>query len=70
MMTLEKLAEIITEKFGPPFLPEGHVIAKVTDKGTLFLKIGPRDIDLAEDGEVLGSGTMVAPEQGEVAQDA
>lgn len=60
-MKLWKLAEIINNNFGLPFLPEGHVRAHLTPNGNLFLKIGTHGIVLRADGEVLDSGAIDCP---------
>lgn len=63
MLTLEKLCEMINENFGEPFLVKGGVSAEVfTDEdGTksMTLQIGRRDVEIDENGEVLGCGTLV-----------
>jgi len=65
MLTLEKLAEIINENFGEPFLVKDGVFAEVIDEDdeaepSLCLTIGRRDIQINSEGEVLGSGTCVS----------
>ena len=67
MLTMERLVEILKEHFGPPFLPEGHVRTRLGGEGTpegsrhhLTITIGRRDVQIDEDGKVLGSGTCVA----------
>ena len=61
-MELEKLAKIITDAFGPPFLPEGFVRAEMTAAGTLRLIIGPRDVELDENIRWLSSGSWLTEE--------
>jgi len=61
MLTLERLKEIIDQNFGEPFLKEGMVTADFTygEGKTLAITIGRRDVEINEDGEVVGSGTML-----------
>ena len=66
-MTLEQLKVALENHFGPPFLPEGMVRAKMVgamptvdgsrDEPTLQINIGRRDIWITEDGRVTGGGT-------------
>lgn len=59
-LTLRKLANIIEKNFGPPFLEKEHVRCCVTPGGkTLMLAIGRRDIEIDENGTIIGSGTCV-----------
>jgi hypothetical protein len=59
-ITFERLIQILTDYFGPPFLPLGHVKARLRDdNGTLVLCIGPRDVNIGLDGEVRGAGTLL-----------
>lgn len=59
MFTLEQMAEIIAREFGAPFLEEGFVFTgiKVDEEGkkSLHLRIGPRDIEIDEEGTVFGT---------------
>ena len=63
MFSLEQLAEIISREFGPPFLEEGFIFTGVLidEEGnkTLHLRIGPRDIQIDEEGNVLGGSTLL-----------
>lgn len=62
MPTLQQLKKIISENFSPPFVKDGLVIAemgKEDGKKVLCLSIGGRDVSIAEDGEVLSSGTFL-----------
>lgn len=58
-MDLPVLAKTLNDQFGPPFLPDGHVRAEVTEHGSLKLFIGRRDIDVADDGSIRGAGTCL-----------
>lgn len=62
-MTNEKLKKMLDYHFGPPFLPEGLVQTRWHDsekRGRLLtIKIGRRDVQFTEDGDVVGSGTEV-----------
>ncbi len=57
--TLEKLQDIFTKNFGPPFLKDGSVEA-VLSYGTLKIRIGRRDVEINSNLEVIGSGTRVS----------
>ena len=60
-LSLKRLKEIFDTEFGPPFL-DGQVGATWHGEGrskVLNIKIGRRDIDLDEKGEVVGSGTYL-----------
>lgn len=63
MITLEKLCEIINENFGEPFLVKDGVSAEIyeTDDGEkeLSINIGRRDVQINEQGEVVGCGTFM-----------
>lgn len=61
-MDLKKLAKILNQKFGSPFLPPGFVNAKVTGRETLRFQIGHRDVELDKELEPVGSGTDMQPE--------
>lgn len=56
---LEKLVEMFNREFQPPFCPEGLVQAKMNTDGTMRLQVGARDVQLNEEGEVLGAGTAL-----------
>ena len=59
-MSLKKLKRIIDEQFAPPFLDKGAVVASWRSGGKLLnIKIGRRDIDVTEGGEVVGAGTTL-----------
>ena len=59
---LKKFAKTLNDKFGLPFLPPGFVDARVTGRGTLWFRIGHRDVELDEELEPVGSGTDMQPE--------
>ena len=68
-MTLVQLAALVERNFGPPFLPEGHVVVKLVDwKGeqALSLTIGRRDVCFGDNGTVHGAGTMLIGSEPEV----
>ena len=55
----ETMAKEIESEFGPPFLPEGFVQAKILiypDETILKIRIGDRDIDFDSLGKDVGSG--------------
>lgn len=59
---LKKLSKIINKEFGPPFLEEGAVKSKVFKNSgsySMSLCIGRRDIQIDEDFNVCGSGTLL-----------
>ena len=62
-LTIEKLCKIINTEFGAPFLIEDGVSAEIllNDDGTkeLSINIGRRDVQIDENGEVLGAGTFM-----------
>lgn len=62
-LTIEKLCEIINTEFGAPFLIKDGVSAEilVNDDSTkeLSINIGRRDVQIDEDGNVLGAGTFM-----------
>lgn len=58
-MDLKKFAGQLNEGFGPPFLPPGFVDAKVTERGTLWLNIGHRDVEFDKKLKRVGSGTAM-----------
>ena len=65
MVPMGKLMDIIAKSFGPPFLEEGHVkvwntIDPLNGKRFWHLKIGRRDIELDDGGNMTSSGTDVA----------
>lgn len=62
MISLNMLAKIINREFAPPFLEEGTVEAGYRVKkgmGYLAIRIGRRDIEIDEEGTVVGAGTRV-----------
>jgi hypothetical protein len=62
MISLEKLCEIINTNFGEPFLVKDGVSAEISEyegKKELTIAIGRRDIQIDENGELVGSGTFV-----------
>jgi len=61
-MKIEKLKDLLDIHFAPPFVDAGLVSTKwvMAAKGTVLeIKIGPRDIWIDEDGDVVGAGTRV-----------
>ena len=58
-MDIAKLVEAINANFSEPFLPKDFVRARLSKDGTLVLFIGPRDVDIAEDGTTRGAGTAL-----------
>jgi hypothetical protein len=56
-----KLANLLNQEFGPPFLPQGFVKAEIEDDGSLRLTIGRRDVSVGPCLNVLGAGTGVGP---------
>lgn len=63
MFSLEQLAEILAREFGAPFLEEGFISSGilVDEEGnkSLHLRIGPRDIQIDEEGNMIGNGTLL-----------
>lgn len=55
---LEKLQDIFTQHFGPPFLKDGSVEATLS-YDTLKIRIGRRDVEIDSNLEVIGSGTLL-----------
>jgi len=63
-MNLDVLKNVLDEYFSAPFLPDGHVRAKWIDgddekERLLQVKIGRRDVWIAENGHVHSSGTSL-----------
>ena len=60
-MKLETLKNILNHHFQPPFVPKGTVVAEWYDdeKRILSISIGPRDIQIDENGNVIGAGTFL-----------
>ena len=58
-MDIDKLIEEINKNFTPPFVQEGLVRAWKGVRGDFCLRIGPRDIQLREDGSLVGAGTCL-----------
>ena len=62
-LTIEKLCEIINTEFGDPYLVKDGVSAEIliNDDGSkeLSINIGRRDVQIDENGEVLGAGTFM-----------
>jgi hypothetical protein len=56
MISIEQLCEIFNQHFTPPRLPEGLVDVSLSDDGTLLIHIAGRDVEISEDGDVLGCG--------------
>ena len=63
-ISLEKLCEVINEHFGEPFLIKDGVSAEVDIDAdgtkTLSINIGRRDVQIDENGEIVGCGTFIA----------
>jgi len=60
-MTLKRLKKILDMHFAPPFLDKGTVATTWRSNGTILnIKIGRRDIDLNERGDVVAEGTNQA----------
>lgn len=57
--SLMKLEGIFNREFASPFMQEGTVEARVTDRNTLKLRIGPRDIEVDEHLRVIAAGTAL-----------
>jgi len=54
------IAVALNQEFKEPFgIPEGFVRANMTDRNTLKIFIGPRDIEIDENGKVVGAGTAL-----------
>ena len=62
-MTLEQLEAMLRQEFRPPFVSEGLVRTAMQSDGTLKLWIGPHDVHLDAEGQVLGAGTWAEPAQ-------
>jgi len=59
-VTLIKLKEALERAFAPPFLPRGTVeVQWERDGAVLNVRIGRRDMSINEQGEVVGTGTML-----------
>lgn len=58
-MNLETLKSILEHHFAPPFVKEGTVKVEWDNesKTVLSITIGPRDIQIDEDGNIIGAGT-------------
>ena len=54
----QKIVDEINLNFGPRYLPEGFVSAKIIDN-SILIEIGPRNMQIGFDGEPMGSGSMV-----------
>jgi len=63
MPTLQRLAEIFSTNFGPPFLKEGYVRVRPFPFGEeadrLAITIGRRTVEIGRDGDVVSSGTLM-----------
>ena len=57
-MNMPDLVDAINNNFRPPFT-DIPVKARLTEEGDFCLKIGPRDIQIADDGKLVGSGTVM-----------
>lgn len=56
-MFQENLVEIINEQFNQDYgFKIGHVKASLNKEGNFCLTIGPRDIEVSDSGELIGSG--------------
>ena len=61
-MTLTRLKLLFDRNFGPPFLAPGTVETRLyTDRKrfVLHIRIGRREVEVNEQGEVLSSGTVL-----------
>ena len=61
-LSLEKLCEVINENFGEPYLAKDGVSAEIIDDNgikVLSINIGRRDVQIDEQGEVVGCGTFL-----------
>ncbi len=58
-MTLETLVEMFNREFQPPFCPDGLVQARINEDGTMRLQIGARDVQMNQEGDVVGAGTTM-----------
>ena len=61
-LSLEKLCRVINENFSEPYLAKDGVLAEIIDDdGTkvLSINIGRRDVQIDEQGEVVGCGTFL-----------
>ena len=59
-MTLESLQQVIDRQFSHPFLAAGVVRTEMReDPKRLSIWIGRRDVEIDEDGNVLGAGTAM-----------
>jgi len=57
-----KMAAELNDRMGPPFLPKGFFQARAIEHlglHYLVLKVGDRDVELNEHGEIASSGTNV-----------
>lgn len=61
MITIETLNEVFNQHFVPPFLNEGDVNVSLSKDNTLYINIGRRDVEIDENGDVVGCGTMMEP---------
>jgi hypothetical protein len=59
MISNAQLNEILNQNFGEPFLPNDFVASELTEDNTIQISIGRRDIAIDENGEVIGSGTLM-----------
>lgn len=61
-MTLKQLKKIFNNEFRPPFTPKDLISCEWKDNKTkkiLCIAIGPRDIEIDEEGRVLEAGTCI-----------
>lgn len=68
MITLSKLKKIFDQEFGAPFLDNERVTTRIrlkNDQLLLAIKIGRRDIEIDEEGDIVGAGTMLSEEKAE-----
>jgi hypothetical protein len=68
MISIEKLCEILNDKFIQSMLPEGLLTAELSDEDdddipeygkSLYLNIAGLDIHIDENGDILGTGVML-----------
>lgn len=62
-MSLDKL-ENIFQHFGEPFLEKGLARTERSDRGTLKIYIGRRDVEVDENMNVVGAGTCLLEREG------
>ena len=56
-MTLLQLDSMLRQEFGIPFIRDGLVRSEMQTDGSLKIWIGPRDVHIDAEANVLGAGT-------------